>query len=112
MSLSSTIAFIFHVYLCLLLKSFYRLISFNIAGGLECGHCYLWQILKQYTNTNNVIVQYGGDNGVFGLMGSHMSQFIMIMEKDVTFCNELPRILHAEADRLNRQKAIVEETHE
>ena len=57
------------------------------------------------------MVQYGGDNGVFALLGSQMGQFMLIVEKDETFCKELPLILEGKADKLNKRKAV-EETPE
>ena len=58
-----------------------------------------------------MVVQYGGDNGVFALLGSQMGQFMLIVEKDETFCQELPLILQGKADKLNKRK-IMEETPE
>ena len=57
------------------------------------------------------MVQYGGDNGVFALLGSQMGRYILIVEKDETVCQELPLILQAKADKLNNRK-VVEETTE
>ena len=76
---------------------------------MERVHCFLYKRLKQYTKQNDVIVQYGGDNGVFALLGSHMGRYMMILESDAAFWNELPQILQAEADRLNKRKEIEEE---
>ena len=54
------------------------------------------------------MVQYGGDTGVFSLLGSQMGQFMPILEKDEAFCQELPLILQAEAEKLNNRKAVEE----
>ena len=64
-----------------------------------------------YTKRNDVVVQYGGDNGAFALLGSQMGKFMLILEKDETFCQELPLILQSQADKLNKRKAM-EETPE
>ena len=55
-----------------------------------------------------MVVQYGGNNGVFALLGSQMGQYMLIVEKDETFCQELPLILQAKADKLNNRKAMEE----
>ena len=65
--------------------------------------------MKVYTNANDVIVQYGGDNGVFSLLTSYLDIFIVILEKDIDFCKRLPQLLRNEVNRLNREKAIVQE---
>ncbi|MCO5590495.1 hypothetical protein L7F22_044465 [Adiantum nelumboides] len=80
-----------------------------LRGGLERGHCFVWQLPNQYTKRNDVIVQYGGDNGVFALLGSHMGRNMMILEKDLTFCVALPNILEAEAECLNNKKDVQEQ---
>ena len=79
-----------------------------VAGGSERGHCFLYQMLKVYTKKNDVVVQYGGDNGVFALVGSQMGRFMLVLEKDESFCGELPQILKAEAEKLNNRKAVEE----
>ena len=56
------------------------------------------------------MVQYRGDNGVFALLGSQMGQFMLIVEKDETFCQELPLILQGKAKKLNNRKAMEETT--
>ena len=54
-------------------------------------------------------MQHGVNNGVFGLLASYLDRFIVILEKDIEFCNKLPQFLRNEADRLNREKATVQE---
>ena len=65
-----------------------------------------------YTKRNDVVVQYGSDNGVFALMGSQMGQFMLIVEKNETFCKELPLILQGKADKSNKRKAVEEKPEE
>ncbi|MCO5603184.1 hypothetical protein L7F22_057331 [Adiantum nelumboides] len=43
-----------------------------LTGGMERGHCYLYQILNVYTKKGGVVVQYGGDTSVLALLGSQM----------------------------------------
>ena len=40
-----------------------------IVGGLERGHYFLYQLLKLYTKRNDVVVQYGGENGILLWLG-------------------------------------------
>ena len=65
-------------------------------------------MLKVYTKKNDVVVQYGGNNGVFALVGSQMGRFMLVLEKDESFYGELPQILKAEAEKLNNRKAMEE----
>ena len=65
-----------------------------------------------YTKRNDVVVQYGGDNGVFALLGSQMGRFMLIVEKDETFCQELPLILQGKTDKLNNRTAVEETTED
>ena len=83
--------------------------NFSIVGGFERGHCFLYHLLKQYTKRDDIVVQYGGDNGVFSLLGSQMARYMLVLERDADFCKELPQILQARADKLNKWPAIVEE---
>ena len=75
---------------------------------MDRGPYFLYRLLKQYTKRNDVVVQYGGDNGVFSLVGSQMDQFMLILDKDASFCEELPKILQENADKLNNQEAVEE----
>ena len=75
---------------------------------MEHGHCFLYQLLKLYTKRNDVVVPFGGDNGVFALVGSQMGQFMLILDKDASFCEELPQILQANVDKLNNREAVEE----
>lgn len=63
-----------------------------LRGGMERGICFLWQILKQYTKSKDVVVQYGGDTRVFALMGSHMGRYMLMLESDASFAIELSQI--------------------
>ena len=76
--------------------------------AFERGHCVLYQLLNLYTKRNDVVVQYGGDNGVFALVESQMGRFMLILDKDASFCEELPQILQANADKLNNREAVQE----
>lgn len=51
-------------------------------------------------------MQYGGDNGVFALLGSHMGRYMMVLEGNQDYVTELPKIMQAQATRLNERKAI------
>ncbi|KAI5066277.1 hypothetical protein GOP47_0001300 [Adiantum capillus-veneris] len=77
-----------------------------LRGGMERGHCYLYQMLNMYTKKGDVVVQYGGDTGVLALLGSHMGRYFTIMESSKTFLDELPKIMKAQAVRLSKRKAL------
>ena len=88
--------------------SFKSIFSFTV-GGMKRGHCYIWDLLKHYTKTNDVVVQYGGDTGIFSLVGSNMGRYMMILEGSEEYTRELPNVLKQQEDHLNaRQKRAQE----
>ncbi|KAI5079271.1 hypothetical protein GOP47_0004750 [Adiantum capillus-veneris] len=66
-----------------------------LRGGMERGHCYLYQILNMYTKKEDVVVQYGEDTCVLALLGSHMGRYFKIMGSSEAFLDELPKIMKA-----------------
>ena len=76
---------------------------------MERGHYYIWDLLKHYTKTNDVMVQYGGDTGIFSLVGSNMGRYMVILEGSEEYTRELPRVLKQQEDRLNGRKKIAQQ---
>ncbi|MCO5569949.1 hypothetical protein L7F22_023663 [Adiantum nelumboides] len=68
-----------------------------LTGGMERGHCYLYQILNMYTKKGDVVVQYGGDTSVLALLGSQMDRYFTIMEHNEAYLGKLWKIVEAQA---------------
>ena len=60
----------------------------------------MWQLLMQYTKQHDVVVQYGGDSGIFATVGRLMGRLVTICERNKEFCDKLPDILHKQGERL------------